>query len=136
MNQHTSKHVSYSYRRPRDAPLAYSPWCPDINLSNGAPDGNHALADVTCPSVVTRAALPAACHMPLAAAIALAATAMKNSRHGDVHPHPVLPFVVEHAGGINKEGMQFFSPSSGWTENKAVRSRRIRKRPCSPSLLA
>ena len=25
-----------------------------------------------------------------------------------VHPHTVLPFVVEHAGGINKEGMQFF----------------------------
>ena len=28
--------------------------------------------------------------------------------HGNVHPHTVLPFVVEHAGGINKEGMQFF----------------------------
>ena len=26
----------------------------------------------------------------------------------NVHPHTVLPFVVEHAGGINKEGMQFF----------------------------
>ena len=27
-----------------------------------------------------------------------------------MHPHTVLPFVVEHAGGhgINKEGMQFF----------------------------
>ena len=66
--------------------------------------------DVTCPSVVTRAALPAACHMPLATAIA--AAAMEHARYGDVHPHTALPFVVEHAGagGINcnKEGMQFF----------------------------
>ena len=29
------------------------------------------------------------------------------ARYGNVHPHTVLPFVVEHAGGINKEGMQF-----------------------------
>ena len=59
------------------------------------------LVDVTCPSVAARASLPAACHMPLATAIA--ATAMKHARYGDVHPHMVLPFVVtvEHAGGIN-----------------------------------
>ena len=67
-------------------------------------------SSVLCPSVVTRAAQPAACHMPLATAIA--ATAMKHAGYGDVHPHTVLvtvlPFVVEHAGGINKEGMQFF----------------------------
>ena len=46
--------------------------------------------------------------MPLATAIA--ATAMMHARYGDVHPQTVLPFVVEHAGGImiNKEGMQFF----------------------------
>ena len=50
-------------------------------------------------------ALPA-CHMPLATAIA--ATAMKQSRYGNAHPYTVLPFVVGHAGGINKEGMQFF----------------------------
>ena len=58
--------------------------------------------------MVTRAALPAACHMVLATAIA--ATAMKHARCGNVHPHTVLPFVVEHmhAGGINKGGMQFF----------------------------
>ena len=106
MARHASKHVSYSSRRPRDASLAHSPnWPPGITLINGARDGNHALADVTCPSAVTRAALPAACHMPLATAIA--ATAMEHSRHGDGHPHTVLPFVVEHAGGINKEGMQF-----------------------------
>ena len=59
----------------------YSPnWCPDITLTHGTRDGNHALVDVTCPSVVTRAALPATCHMPLATAIA--ATAMKHARYG------------------------------------------------------
>jgi len=44
--------------------------------------------------------------MPLATAIA--ATAMKHARYGNAHPHTVVPVVVEHAGGINKEGMQFF----------------------------
>ena len=46
--------------------------------------------------------------MPLATAIA--ATDMEHTRYGNVHPHTVLPFVVnaEHAGGINKEGMRFF----------------------------
>ena len=93
MARHASKHVSYSSRRPRAASLAYSPnWCPDITLIHGARDGNHVLVDVTCPSVVTRAALPAACHMPLATAVA--ATAMKHARYGNVHPHTVLPFVV------------------------------------------
>ena len=35
---------------------------------------------------------------------------MKHARYGDAHPHTVhvLPVVVGHAGGINKEGMQFF----------------------------
>ena len=48
--------------------------------------------------MVTRAALPAACHMPLATVIA--ATVVKHARYGDMRPHTVLPFVVEHAGGI------------------------------------
>ena len=75
--------MSYSSRRPRAAPLAYSPnWCPDITLIHGARDGNHALVDAACPSVVTRAALPAARHMPLATAIADAAT--KHARYGNV----------------------------------------------------
>ena len=103
------------------ASLAYSPnWYPDITLINGARDGNHVLADATCPSVVTRAALPAACHMPLATAIA--ATAMKHARYGNVHPRAhtctVLPFVVEHAGGINKEGMKFFRMCWDAADNK------------------
>ena len=67
--RHESKHVSYSARRPRTASLAYSPnWRPDITLIHayGArDDGNHVLVDVTCPSVVTQAALPAACHLLL-----------------------------------------------------------------------
>ena len=46
--------------------------------------------------MAARAALPAACHIPLATAIT--AAAMKHARYGDVHPHTVLPFVVEHAG--------------------------------------
>ena len=33
---------------------------------------------------------------------------MKHARYGNVHLHVVLPFLVEHAGGINKERMQFF----------------------------
>ena len=66
---------------PMPTPPGNVNWCPDITLIHGARDGNHVLADVTCPSVVTRAALPAACHMPLATAIA--ATAMKHARYGN-----------------------------------------------------
>ena len=33
---------------------------------------------------------------------------MKHAKYGNVHPRTAPPFVVEHAGGINKEGMQFF----------------------------
>ena len=33
---------------------------------------------------------------------------MKHARFGNAHPHTALPFVVEHVGGINKEGMLFF----------------------------
>ena len=56
--------------------------------------------------------------MPLATAIA--ATAMKHARYGNVHPdpHTVLPFVVEHAGGINKEGIQLFMMFRDAADNK------------------
>ena len=104
--------------RPRAASgsLAYSRnWCPDMYIMitllviHGARDGNHVPVDVTCPSVVTRAAPLAACHMPLAIATAIAATAMKHASCSNVHvhvcPHTAPPFVVEHAGGANKEGM-------------------------------
>ena len=43
---------------------------------------------------------------------------MKHARHGNVHPHTVLPFVVEHAGGINKEGIQFFRMCRDAADNK------------------
>ena len=104
MAWHARKHAPYSSRRPRAASHTYSPnWCPDITLIHGTRvrDGNHVLADVTCPSVATRASLPVACHLPLATAIA--ATAKKHARYDNAHPHAVLPFVVVHAGGINKE---------------------------------
>ena len=54
----------------------------------------------------------------LAGRVHYTATAMKHSRYGNVHPHAVLPFVVEHAGGINKEGMQFFSMCRDAADNK------------------
>ena len=101
------------------ASLAYSPnWRPGIALVHCARDGGHALADATCQSAVTRAALPAACHMPLATAIA--AAAMKHARYGDVHPHmyTVPPFVVEHPGGTNKEGAQFSKMCRDTADNK------------------
>ena len=61
--------------------------------------------------VVTRAALQllAACHIPLGTGIAAAVNA---------HPHTALPFVVEHAGGMNKEGMQFFRMCRDAADNK------------------
>ena len=37
----------------------------DITLIHGARDGNHVLVGAARPSVVTRAALHAACHLPL-----------------------------------------------------------------------
>ena len=39
-------------------------------------------------SAVTRGALPAVCHMPLATAIAV--TDMKHARYGNMHPRTVL----------------------------------------------
>ena len=94
----------------RAASHAYSiNWWPDNTPVHGARDDNDAPAIVTCgpwPSVVTRAVLLAACHMPFATAIA--AAAMPHAGYGNVRPHPVLPFAVEHAGAINKAGMQFF----------------------------
>ena len=47
---------------------------------------------------------------------------MKHAQYGacDVRPHNVmvLPFVVEHADGINKEGMQFFGMCRGAADSK------------------
>ena len=108
---HTANmHVAHSARRPRASSLAYSPnWRPDLASLDAARDGNHMIADVMCPSVVTQAAVtvPATSHMPLVAAIA-AAAAEKHRKCGNVLPHTMLPIVVEHVGGINKEGMELF----------------------------
>ena len=123
MARHASKHAPCSPRDPRAAPNAHSPDCrPDITLIHGAHDGDCALVHVTCPSVATctRAALPAACHMPLATDIA--ATAVEHARYGGPHPHTVPPFVVEHAGSINKERMQFFRMCTGCAGMQATRS--------------
>ena len=43
---------------------------------------------------------------------------MKHARYGDVHPHTALPFAVGHAGGINKEGIQFFRMRRDAADNK------------------
>ena len=75
--------------------------------------------------MVARAALPAACHMPLATAVA--AAAMKHARYGNMHAHTVLPFVVEHAGGINEEGMQLFRMCQDAADSKL--NARARERP-------
>ena len=64
------------------------------------------IADAMCPPVVTQTGVPATSHVPLTAATAAAAE--KHRKYGNVLPHTMLPFVVEHAGGINKEGMEFF----------------------------
>ena len=54
--------------------------------------------------------------MPLATATA--ATAMAHARYGNAHPHTVLPFVAEHAVGINKGGMQFFGMCRDASDSK------------------
>ena len=56
--------------------------------------------------------LHATCHIPLATA-----TAMEHAMalYGNVHPPAVLPFVVEHAGGIDKEGVAVLQDVLGCT---------------------
>ena len=83
------------------------------------------MVDVTCPSVVTRTIVPASSHTPSAAAAAAAAS--KLGVYGDVQPHVVLPFVVEHAGALGKEAMGFFKEcrkkvSNGLGDRDAARA--------------
>ena len=54
-------------------------------------------------SVVRTADVPATSHMPLGAAAAAAAVGCRSAL-----PRTMPPFVVEHSGGINKEGILFF----------------------------
>ena len=58
----------------------------------------------------------ATCHLLVATAIA--ATAMKHARCGTAHPYTAMPLVVEHAGGIIKEGMQFVRMCRDAADNK------------------
>ena len=100
-------HVSNDANRGRAVSRAYSPnWCPDLTLIHGSHTGSHVLIDVTCTSVVASSILPAASSTPLFASVA--AAARKLHTYGIVLPHVVLPFVVEHAGGLGKDAMVHF----------------------------
>ena len=77
---------SNSYHKFQDHKLHAGPCaCPVHGQNDGARDGNHALAGATCPYVATRAALPAAFHMPIATAVAATAHAGYIWRHASTH---------------------------------------------------
>ena len=54
---------------------------------------------------------------------------MKHAGYGNVHPRTVLPFVVEHAGGINKGGMQLFEMCRDAADNAQAEYKGERPRP-------
>ena len=62
--------------------------------------------DVTTTSVVAQQCLPASSRQALLAS--RGAESRKRAVYGDVAPHVVLPFVVEHAGALGYEAMQHF----------------------------
>jgi len=74
------------------------------------------LVDVTCPSVVAAGVLPAASRSHRIASIAAAAS--KLHTYGNVNPHVVLPFVVEHAGALGPEAMEHFRRCRKIAKNK------------------
>ena len=94
-----------------------------------APFVDDALDGAAGPSAgaAARTASPAACHMPLATAIAATGTAMEHAGYGNGHPHtaPALPFVVGHAGGINTEGMLLFGMCRDAADNNPNARQRI-----------
>ena len=119
--KHMSKtavfHVSHDASRPRAVSRTYSPhWCPDLTLYHGSHTGSHVLVDVTCPSVVAAGVLPAASRSHRIASIAAAAS--KLHTYGNVNPHVVLPFVVEHAGALGPEAMEHFRRCRKIAKNK------------------
>ena len=98
--------VSHDSRRPHRGHRAYSPnWCPDLTCLFGTPNHTHILVDITCPSVVSAAALPIASTDPRA--LSLAHEANKRRTYGVVAPHVVLPFVLDDSGGLGKEAWTF-----------------------------
>ena len=87
-------------------PLAYPPnWHPDLPFPHAARDGNHMIVHATCPSVAHRllCLLPPTCPLLL---LSIAAAAEKHRTYGNVLPRTMLPFVVEHAGGVNNERVE------------------------------
>ena len=106
MARRASHHISYDSRRPRAASITYSPlWRPDLTLLHGSDTGTHVLIDATTSSVVSQSALPMSARSPTS--VTTAAAAAKYARYGNVQPHVVLPFAVEHAGGLGKEAFAF-----------------------------
>ena len=117
MSSTAAFHVSNDANRPRAVSRAYSPnWCPDLTLIHGSHIGSHVLVDVTCTSVVATGVLPAASHTARIASVGAAAS--KLHKYGNVQPHNVLPFVVEHAGALGKEAMEHFRRCRKLVSNK------------------
>ena len=63
----------------------------------------------------------------------IAATAMAIARCGDVHRRTALPVAVEHAGGINKEDMQFFRMCRDAADMYSKLNTRVSNLPVWPS---
>ena len=98
--------VSHDARRPHRGYRAYSPnWCPDLTCLFGTKDHTHILIDITCPSVVSSAAVGVASVDPNA--LSVAHEANKRHTYGVVAPHVVLPFVLDDSGGLGKEAFKF-----------------------------
>ena len=99
--------VSRDTRRPRAVSLPYSPmWRPDLTLLHGSETGSHVIIDVTGTSVVAQQSLPGSGRHPLLAS--RGAASRKRGVYGNVAPHVVLHFVVEHAGALGKEAKELF----------------------------
>ena len=99
--------VSHDSRRPRAVSHVYSPrWCPDLTLLHGSEQGSHVIIDVTGTSVVAQQCMPGSSQRALVASHG--AEARKRAVYGNVAPHVVLPFVVEHAGALGHAAMQHF----------------------------
>ena len=99
--------VTHDSRRPRAVSHAYSPnWCPDLTLLHGSDHGSHVLIDVTTTSVVAQQCMPGSSRQALLAS--RGAESRKRAVYGNVAPHVVLPFVVEHAGALGLAAMQHF----------------------------
>ena len=101
--------VSRDARRPRAVSLPYSPmWRPDLTLLHGSETGSHVIIAVTGTSVVAQQSLPGSVRHPLLASRGAASRKRGVYHNGNVAPHVVLPFVVDHAGALGKEAKELF----------------------------